>query len=57
MINQGLVDEISLLVLPVIVGARSENLFGNIIKQIKLVELKEKVFPGGYIQLHYKIQK
>lgn len=57
MLNQELVDEISLLVLPVIVGKKSENLFSNIEKQIKLIDLKENVFPGGYIQLHYKVQK
>lgn len=57
MLNQGLVDEISLLVLPVIVGEKSENLFSDITKEIKLVELKEKAFPGGYIQLHYKVEK
>lgn len=57
MLNQGLVDEISLLVLPVIVGSNSENLFSDILNQIKLTGLKEKVFPGGYIRLHYNVQK
>ncbi|MDD5567585.1 MAG: dihydrofolate reductase family protein, partial [Patescibacteria group bacterium] len=57
MINQGLVDEISLLVLPVIVGGKAENLFSNIANQVKLTELKERTFPGGYIHLHYKINK
>jgi 2,5-diamino-6-(ribosylamino)-4(3H)-pyrimidinone 5'-phosphate reductase len=57
MLNQGLVDEISLLVLPVIVGEKSENLFSNITKQVKLTELKEETFPGGYVHLHYKIDK
>jgi 2,5-diamino-6-(ribosylamino)-4(3H)-pyrimidinone 5'-phosphate reductase len=55
MLNQGLVDEISLLVLPVIVGEKSENLFSNITKQVKLTELKEETFPGGYVHLHYKL--
>ncbi len=57
MLNQGLVDEISLLVLPVIVGEKSENLFSNVTKQLKLTGLKERTFPGGYVHLHYKIDK
>lgn len=57
MLNQGLVDEISLLVLPVIVGAKSENLFRNITKQIKLEGINERVFSNGCIQLRYKVQK
>lgn len=57
MLNQGLVDEISLLVLPIIVGTKSENLFSNITKQIKLEGINERVFPNGCIQLRYKVQK
>ncbi|MFZ7104476.1 MAG: hypothetical protein ACOWWO_17730 [Peptococcaceae bacterium] len=40
MLNQGLIDEISLLVLPVIVGEKSENIFGDIISPIKLGNAK-----------------
>lgn len=57
MLNQGLIDEISLLVLPVIVGEKSENLFKNVVGRVKLANIKEKTFPGGYIWLLYKVTR
>ncbi len=57
MINQNLIDEISLLVVPTIVGDKSENIFKDVKEEIKLTNIKEEKFPNGYIWLLYEIQK
>lgn len=55
LLNQGLVDEISLLVHPVIVGDNSYNVFGNVIRQIQLKLLKNEIRDGVYIWQVYKV--
>jgi len=55
LINQGFVDEISLLIHPVIVGDKSYNIFNNIDKKIKLKLLKNEILDEGYIWLAYEI--
>jgi 2,5-diamino-6-(ribosylamino)-4(3H)-pyrimidinone 5'-phosphate reductase len=57
MLNQGLIDEISLLVVPTIVGEKSENMFKDVKNQIKLKKTKEEEFQGGYVWLLYEVQK
>ena len=54
LLNQGFVDEISLLIHPVIVGDKSYNIFNNIDKKIKLKLLKNEILDKGYIWLTFK---
>ena len=55
LLNQGFVDEISLLIHPVIVGDKSYNIFNNIDKKIKLKLLKNEILGEGYIWLTFKL--
>ena len=55
LINQGFVDEISLLIHPVIVGDKSYNIFNNIDKKIKLKLLKNEIMNESYIWSVYGI--
>jgi 2,5-diamino-6-(ribosylamino)-4(3H)-pyrimidinone 5'-phosphate reductase len=57
MLNQGLIDEISLLVVPALLGEKSENMFGDVKGQIALKNIKEEILPGGYVWLLYEVQK
>jgi riboflavin biosynthesis pyrimidine reductase len=57
MLNQGLIDEISLLVVPALLGEKSENMFGDVKGQIALKSVKEELLPGGYVWLLYEVQK
>lgn len=56
LLEQGLVSKLSLLIHPVIVGAKSYNMFASINKQTGLRLSKHEVFPGGYIWLVYSIK-
>jgi len=55
LINQGFVDEISLLIHPVIVGDESYNIFSNVTKKIKLKLIKNEILNKNYIWLVFKI--
>lgn len=57
LINQNLISEISLLIIPVIVGGKAENLFTNVLNPKNLTLVKEEKYPGGYIHVSYKVVK
>ena len=56
LLNEGLVDEISLLVHPRIKGDGSYNIFGSIESEIDLSLAKEERFENGCIWSVYKIK-
>ncbi len=56
-LNQGLIDEISLLIVPVIVGKKSENLFSNVVQNLSLELIKTQQYPGGYVWNLYTVKK
>jgi 2,5-diamino-6-(ribosylamino)-4(3H)-pyrimidinone 5'-phosphate reductase len=57
LLNQGLVDEISLLIHPVIVGNGAYHIFSDIKPKLKLKLSKSKIFDGGYAWVVYNIIK
>jgi 2,5-diamino-6-(ribosylamino)-4(3H)-pyrimidinone 5'-phosphate reductase len=57
LLEQSLVDEISLLVHPVIVGEKSYNLFGNISQNPTLKLMKQERLDKGLVWLVYRIKK
>ena len=57
LLEQGLVDEISLLIHPIIVGKASYNMFGEIHKKLNLKLLKKEILEKDYIWLVYKTKK
>ncbi len=57
LLNQGLVDEISLLVHPVIVGIKSYTLFNDIEKNLAVSLVKCKRVEQHYIWLVYRLKK
>ena len=56
LLEQGFVDEVSLLVHPVIVGEKSYNIFGNISQNPKLKLRKHERLEKGCVWLVYKVQ-
>jgi 2,5-diamino-6-(ribosylamino)-4(3H)-pyrimidinone 5'-phosphate reductase len=56
LLNSGLVNEISLLIHPIIVGNNDYNIFSNINKSIKLELFKKEILKNNYIWLKYKIK-
>ncbi len=56
LLNKGLVDEISLLIHPVIIGNKSYKIFDNINKNIQLKLVNNKVLKEEYIWLVYKVE-
>jgi 2,5-diamino-6-(ribosylamino)-4(3H)-pyrimidinone 5'-phosphate reductase len=56
LINKRLVNEISLLVHPVIVGKKSYGIFNDIDKNINLKLVKSQEFDGGYLWLVYQFK-
>jgi 2,5-diamino-6-(ribosylamino)-4(3H)-pyrimidinone 5'-phosphate reductase len=54
LINQGLADEISLLVHPVVVGEKSYNMFSDIKGNINLELIKSEIMEKDYIWLTYR---
>ena len=56
LLEQGLVDEVSLLVHPVIVGEKSYNIFGNITKNPTLKLWKQEKLEKGCVWLVYKVK-
>jgi 2,5-diamino-6-(ribosylamino)-4(3H)-pyrimidinone 5'-phosphate reductase len=55
LINLGYVNEISLLIHPVLVGKKGYNIFSDIDNSIQLKMDKKKIFKNGYIWITYKI--
>lgn len=56
LINQHLIDEISLMVLPVILGKKTRNLFGNVMKPQNLDLIQAQQYPGGFQWLLYRMK-
>lgn len=57
LLQQGLVDEISLLIHPVIVGKTSYNMFSDIHKNLAVTLVKHKLFEKQYLWVVYQVQK
>ena len=58
LLEQGLAEEISLLVSPVLVGKTGENLFGKLEKSgIELELVKNERMEGNYLNLLYRVLK
>lgn len=57
LLNQGFVNEISLLIHPVIVGKKSYNMFSYINKNLKLKLIKKVTLENEYIWFVYKVKK
>lgn len=55
LLAQGLVDEISLLVHPLVAGKPSYPIFGHMGRAIGLRLTKSETFEGGYLWLVYKV--
>jgi 2,5-diamino-6-(ribosylamino)-4(3H)-pyrimidinone 5'-phosphate reductase len=56
LINENMVDEISLLVHPLLKGKASYCVFGGVTSDTNLELIKEEKFEGGYIWLRYKVR-
>jgi 2,5-diamino-6-(ribosylamino)-4(3H)-pyrimidinone 5'-phosphate reductase len=57
MLNQALIDQISLFVLPTIVGRVGKNLFEGVELPLKLSLVKEQAYPGGHVWSLYDVQR
>ncbi len=57
LLNQGLVDEISLLVHPVVVGKKSYNMFKDITRNLTMTLVKCERLEKQYIWLVYQVKK
>lgn len=57
LLNQGLIDEISLLVHPIIVGKKSYNMFSDIENSINLKLTKKEIINDRHIWVAYKVKK
>ena len=55
LLNQGLVNELSLLIHPVIVGTQSYPIFANIDTPLQLTFLKHEMISAGYVWLVYDV--
>jgi len=51
------VDEISLLISPVIVGKKAKHMFHDIHDGIKLKRTRYEVYDDGHIRVTYEIEK
>ena len=56
-LNEGLIDEISLLIIPEIVGNKSQNLFSSVLNKVSLELIKTQQFPFGFVWNLYKVKK
>ncbi len=52
-LREGLVDEITLTLVPVILG-EGKSLFGPLRKDVLLTHLSTRTFDFGYVQVKYK---
>lgn len=57
MLHQSLIDEISLLFAPRILGGKPKRLFDEVRQPIELSLKRSKDFPGGYVWLLYDVIK
>jgi 2,5-diamino-6-(ribosylamino)-4(3H)-pyrimidinone 5'-phosphate reductase len=55
LLDQGLVSEISLLIHPIIVGKRAQNIFSNINYTVNLKLQKKETLDKGYVWLIYAV--
>ena len=56
LLNKCLVDEVSLLIHPIIVGENSYNIFDNINIKLQLKLVKKEILEDDYIWLIYKVK-
>jgi len=56
LLNQGLIEKISLLIHPVVVGDKSYYIFDNVNKDLQLKLIKKEIFSGNYVWLYYKVK-
>ncbi len=57
LLNHGLIDEISLLVLPTVVGQKAKNLFEHVCFPVQLKPVRQHMYPGGYVWSLYEVVK
>jgi len=57
LMEQGLVDELSLLIHPLVVGEKSYNMFGNMTQNPKLVLRRYEKLEKGLMWLVYRVAK
>jgi len=57
LLNQGLIDEISLLISPELIGQQAEYMFREVSENIKLEKAKCTILDEDYIWLVYKVKK
>jgi 2,5-diamino-6-(ribosylamino)-4(3H)-pyrimidinone 5'-phosphate reductase len=55
LLNLSLVSEISLLIHPLVVGAKAEGLFSNVSSNLKLKLLNNETLEDGHVWLTYKV--
>jgi 2,5-diamino-6-(ribosylamino)-4(3H)-pyrimidinone 5'-phosphate reductase len=56
LLKKGFVNEISLLIHPIIVGNNGYNIFSNTNKSVELILVKNEVMKNDYIWIIYKIK-
>ena len=57
LLDAGLVDEVSLLVHPVVVGAGHGRIFGNASRHAHLEAGERSDLPGGLVHLRYSVRQ
>ena len=55
LLNLGLVDEVSLLIHPIIKGENAYNMFGNTLDNLKLTLTGEEKFDNGCVWVRYRV--
>ena len=55
LLNQGFASELSMLIHPVVVGAKAYNIFGDIIKVLNLKLQTKEILKKKYVWLVYEI--
>jgi dihydrofolate reductase len=56
LLGQGLLDELRLLLFPVLVGS-GQRLFGTVTERLPLTLLDSRTFSGGVVRLTYQPQR
>ncbi len=57
LLNQGFVNEISLLIHPVLIGIRPYPVFSEVTKNIRLILQKSEIYEEGFVHLVYKVEQ
>lgn len=57
LLNENLIDEVSVILVPMVLGGKSETLFSETAKPIQLELVTNKTFPDGYIWNLYKVRR